>query len=139
MQLTIPLITLGLALTASANVNGMNPISIFQYGDPAACRQLFYQYGACGLSTYQPNTDPNMPLVAIPGLVFDQYGASQNNQLCGKVITMTHDGITQQALVADQNVGGDNSVDVCLNTWEAFGGHDGDGSIIRDMHWEVAL
>jgi hypothetical protein len=50
---------------------------------------------------------------------------------------MNYNGVTQKAIVADQNVGGDNSVDMCLGQWEAFGGRDGDGSILRGMTWST--
>ncbi|CAM1508924.1 Fc.00g026630.m01.CDS01 [Cosmosporella sp. VM-42] len=127
------------SLDPRATVSGNNPGSIFQFGSDSNCRALFWQYGACGLSTYFNNgqVNPNMPLVAIPGSVFNQYGASQNNKLCAKVITMTRNGVTRQAVVADQNVGGDNSIDMCLGLWQAFGGHDNDGSILQGMQWSI--
>lgn len=146
MQFSIIPIISALALGASATptpldpratVSGNNAISIFQFGSDSKCRALFWQYGACGLSTYFKNTDPNMPLVAIPGAVFSKYGAAQNNKLCGKTITITRNGVTKKAIVADQNVGGDNSVDVCLGIWQAFGGHDNDGSILKGASWSI--
>lgn len=128
-----------LELSSRATVSGTNPGSIFQFGNAAACRQLFWQYGACGLSTYfQGKVDPNVPLVAVPGSVFSKYGNAQNNKLCAKIITMKRNGVTRQAVVADQNVGGDNSIDMCLDLWQAFGGKDGDGSILKGMTWSIA-
>lgn len=150
MQFTTVLATAILAITASAaptdvesraaqaNVNGNNAGSIFMFGDDSRCRQTFWTGGACGLSTYFKNTPANMPLVAIPGAVFSKYGSAQHNKLCGKVITMTHNGKTQKAIVADQNVGGDNSIDMCLNQWKGFGGKDNDGSIIKGISWSIA-
>ncbi|KAF7563422.1 hypothetical protein G7046_g705 [Stylonectria norvegica] len=128
-----------MSLDPRATVSGNNAGSIFQFGSDANCRALFWQYGACGLSTYFNNgqVDPNLPLVAIPGAIFNQYGASQNNKLCAKTITISHNGVTRQAVVADQNVGGDNSIDMCLGMWQAFGGHDNDGSIITGMTWSI--
>lgn len=148
MQFSVVTVIAALALDASAEpipltsrdtISGSNPGSIFQFGDTNACRDLFWQDGACGLSTYFNNgqVDPNMPLVAIPGSIFSQYGNWQNNRLCAKTITMHYNGVTQKAIIADQNVGGDNSVDMCLDMWQAFGGRDGDGSILRGMTWSI--
>lgn len=79
-----------------------------------------------------------MPLVAMPSGVFDKYGAAQNNKLCGKVITMKRNGVTRKAVVADRNLSKDNSIDMCLDMWQAFGGRDGDGTLIRGFSWSVA-
>lgn len=112
--------------------------SIFQFGDAAAARSTLYTAGACGLSTYfADQVDPAMPLVAMPSGVFDQYGASQNNQLCAKVITMTNNGVTQQAVVADRNLSADNSIDMTSDLWVAFGGVDGDGTLIPGFSWTI--
>lgn len=120
--------------------SGTNMVgSIFQFGSDPRCRDLFWKHGACGLSTYHKYVDSNMPLVAVPGHIFNQWGASQNNKLCGKVITMKYKGVTQKAVVADQNVGGDFSIDMCLNMWKAFGGRDNDGSIIKPITWSIAV
>lgn len=147
MQFSLSIATLVLAITASAAPNSkrQNIIasgdnmqgSIFEFGDPAPARQAFYTAGACGLSTYFPNAvDPSMPLVAMPAAVFDQYGAAQHNQLCAKIITMSHNGVTRQAAIADRN--SFDSIDMTLDLWEAFGGHDGDGTIIQGFSWSIA-
>ncbi|KAL7818396.1 hypothetical protein V8C26DRAFT_428304 [Trichoderma gracile] len=147
MQFSLAIAASVLALTASAaptvqtrdiasgtDQNG----SIFMFGDPAGPRQLLFQSGACGLSTYFANqVDPSMPLVAMPAGVFDQFGAAQNNALCAKVITMTNNGVTRQAVVADRNLSVDNSIDMTLDLWEAFGGHDNDGTLIRGFSWSI--
>lgn len=149
MQFSLSLVTFALALTASAaptskrqsvlasgtNTNG----SIFMFGDPAPARQLLYTVGACGLSTYFPNAvSPSMPLIAMPANVFDQFGYAQHNTLCGKIITITRNGVTRQAAVADRNLSSTNSIDMTLDLWEAFGGHDGDGSIIPGFSWSIS-
>lgn len=149
MQCTLPIAALVLAFTASAaptkpvardiiasgsDTNG----SIFMFGDPAASRAIEWQYGACGLSTYfADQVDPNMPLIAMPATVFDNYGASQSNTLCAKVITMTHNGVTRQAVVSDRNLSDSHSIDMGLDLWEAFGGHDNDGTIIPGFTWSI--
>ncbi|KAK5989439.1 hypothetical protein PT974_10958 [Cladobotryum mycophilum] len=149
MQLTLPITALALAFTASAaptevearaaNVNGSGtPGSIFHFGSASDCRKIFWQYGACGLSTYFANkVDPKMPLVAMPSRIFDKYGASQHNTLCGKVITMTHNGVTRKAVVADENTSSEQSIDMCLDMWQAFGGHDNDGTLIKPFTWSI--
>jgi len=57
-----------------------------------------------------------------------QFGESQNNQLCGKTITIMGDnGQTGQAVVADTNVDDtNNSIDMCMDLWTQFG-HDAGG------------
>ncbi|KAL6901411.1 hypothetical protein GGI43DRAFT_433587 [Trichoderma evansii] len=147
MQFSLSIATFVLAITASAapsskrqnilasgdNMDG----SIFEFGDPAPARQALYTVGACGLSTYFPNAvDPSMPLIAMPAEVFDQFGAAQNNQLCAKIITMTNNGVTRQAAVADRN--SSPSIDMTLDLWEAFGGHDLDGTIIPGFSWSIS-
>ncbi|KAK1242859.1 hypothetical protein MKX08_005671 [Trichoderma sp. CBMAI-0020] len=147
MQFSLSIATVVLAMTASAapSVKRQNILasgdnmqgSIFQFGDPAPARQTLYTVGSCGLSTYFPNAvDPSIPLVAMPAVIFDQFGAAQNNQLCAKIITMTHNGVTRQAAVADRN--SFDSIDMTLDLWEAFGGHDGDGTIIQGFSWSIA-
>ncbi|KAH6605394.1 hypothetical protein Trco_007101 [Trichoderma cornu-damae] len=148
MQFSLSIATFALALTASAApaekprgilASGTNNGSIFMYGDPAPARQLFYVYGACGLSTFfASQVDPSMPLIAMPSGVFDLYGSAQHNTLCAKVITITKNGVTRQAVVADRNVSVDNSIDMTLDLWEAFGGHDGDGTLIPGLTWSIS-
>ncbi|KAL7800248.1 hypothetical protein V8C37DRAFT_364627 [Trichoderma ceciliae] len=149
MQFSLPIATVLLALTASAapsserraviaSGSGTNG-SIFMFGDPAAARQLFFTFGACGLSTFFANqVNPSMPLVAMPANIFDQFGSAQHNTLCAKVITMTHNGVTRQAVVADRNLSNDFSIDMTLDLWQAFGGHDGDGTLIRGFSWSIS-
>jgi DNA-binding XRE family transcriptional regulator len=152
MKFSLSAISLALALTASAvpieeehtersaAVSGSGPGSIFQFGSPSNCRQLFWQYGACGLSTYFASKVPSsMSLVALPSGIFDSHGPSdQGNSLCAKVITMTHNGVTRQAVVADENTSSEQSIDMCLDLWQAFGGHDGDGTLIENITWSIA-
>lgn len=111
--------------------------SIFAYGDANACHNTLRQYGACGISTYFQNVDPNSSFVALPSGIFDQFGASQHNTLCGKTITITYNGVTRTGVVADRNVSADNSIDMCLDLWTAFGGRDGDGSIFHNMSFSI--
>ena len=123
---------------ASAAVTGSNtPGSIFMFGSAANCRATFNQHGACGISTYFPHVDVKLPLVAMPSGVFDKYGAAQHNTLCGKTITMTHNGVTRKAVVADENTSAEQSIDMCLDLWTAFGGHDNDGTIIKPFSWSI--
>ncbi|KAJ6788958.1 hypothetical protein PWT90_04195 [Aphanocladium album] len=123
----------------SGGVKGSANGSIYAYGDANACHNTLRQYGACGISTYFQNVDPNASFVAMPSGIFDQYGASQHNSLCGKTITITHNGVTRTGVVADRNVSQDNSIDMCLDLWTAFGGRDGDGSIFHDMSFSIAV
>lgn len=126
--------------TARAVVSGNNQNgSIYRFGSPTECRQIFRQYGACGISTYFKNVDPNASLVAMPAEVFDRYGAAQNNKLCGKTITMTRNGVTRKAVVADRNLSNDHSIDMCLDMWQAFGGRDNDGTVIHGFKWTVNI
>lgn len=115
------------------NQNG----SIFQFGDAKKCNNTFRQSGACGISTYFKNVDPNSSFVAMPAEVFDKYGSAQHNRLCGKTITMTHNGVTRTAIVADRNLSNDHSIDMCLDLWQAFGGHDNDGTVIHNFSWKI--
>ncbi|KAL7900546.1 hypothetical protein HDV63DRAFT_285865 [Trichoderma sp. SZMC 28014] len=147
MQFSLSIATFVLAMTASAapSVKRQNIIAsgdnmqgtIFEFGDPAPARQALYQSGACGLSTYFPNAvDLSMPLIAMPAVIFDQFGAAQNDQLCAKIITMSNNGVTRQAAVADRN--SFDSIDMTLDLWEAFGGHDNDGTIIPGFSWYIS-
>ncbi|KAM0260062.1 hypothetical protein ACHAQJ_002986 [Trichoderma viride] len=125
----------------AAAVSGSGtPGSIFQFGSPSNCRELFWDFGACGLSTFFANeVSSSMSLVALPSGIFEKYGPSdQGNSLCAKVITMTHNGVTRQAVVADENTSSEQSIDMCLDLWQAFGGHDGDGTLIESFTWSIA-
>ncbi|UKZ78138.1 hypothetical protein TrVFT333_005872 [Trichoderma virens FT-333] len=152
MKFSLSIVSLALALTASAapveeehtkraakvSGSGTNG-SIFMFGSASNCRNIFWQYGACGLSTYFANKVPsNLPLVALPSGVFDRYGEAQDNSLCAKVITMTHNGVSRQAVVADENTSSEQSIDMCLDLWQAFGGHDNDGTLIKNFSWSIA-
>ncbi|KAG9243524.1 hypothetical protein BJ878DRAFT_543179 [Calycina marina] len=58
--------------------SGTNTGTIFQFGDPAATRQILWTGGSCGLSTYsETRVDPKLPLVAFPEIkiVVKEYGA----------------------------------------------------------------
>ncbi|OAA43707.1 hypothetical protein NOR_04282 [Metarhizium rileyi] len=150
MHPTSILVLLGLALPATAapvpditaraaaggtNVNG----SIYAFGSPAACRQAFYNSGACGLSARRKNVDPKISLIALPSAIFDKAASSaQAGSLCGRVITMKRNGVKRKAMVADRNQGPDNSIDMCLDLWQAFGGRDRDGTLLRGFSWEVS-
>ncbi|OAA44578.1 hypothetical protein BBO_04061 [Beauveria brongniartii RCEF 3172] len=121
-----------------AITSGTNDGSIFQFGDASSCRKLFYDSGACGLSTYFKGKVPsNMPLVAVPSRVFGKFGQAQANKLCAKTITMTYKGVTRKAIVADQNTSNEQSIDMCLDDWKAFGGKDGDGTLRRGVKWTI--
>ncbi|KAM0514510.1 hypothetical protein ACHAPE_006805 [Trichoderma viride] len=123
-------------ITKRASGSGTNG-SIYAYGSASACHNTLRVYGACGISTFFQNIDPNKSFVAMPSDVFDKYGQSQHNTLCGKTITMTHNGVTRTAIVADRNVSNDHSIDMCLDLWQAFGGHDGDGTLIKNFSWTI--
>ncbi|KAL7787050.1 hypothetical protein V8C37DRAFT_274398 [Trichoderma ceciliae] len=154
MKLSFSVISIALALTASAApveeekhteraapVSGSGtPGSIFQFGSASNCRSIFWQYGACGLSTFFADKVPaSMPLVALPSGIFDKHGPSdQGNSLCAKVINLTHNGVTRQAVVADENTSSEQSIDMCLDLWQAFGGHDNDGTLIKPFTWSIA-
>ncbi|KIL87816.1 hypothetical protein FAVG1_08695 [Fusarium avenaceum] len=113
--------------------------SIFMFGNEQNCRQIFWTGGACGLSTYfADQVDPNLPLIAMPSGIFDRYGQAQHNKLCGKVITMTRNGVTKQAVVADENTSSEQTIDMCLDIWQAFGGVDNDGTLRTGITWSIA-
>jgi hypothetical protein len=122
-----------------STLSGTNAGSIFMFGDPAPARELFYTVGSCGLSTYFVGVVPDsMPLVAMPGNIMSQYGASQHNTLCGQIITMTNPaGVTRQAAIADTNVSDTNSIDMTSDLWTAFGQPANDGSIIPSLNWVI--
>ncbi|EHK51004.1 uncharacterized protein TrAtP1_009952 [Trichoderma atroviride] len=152
MKFSISAISLALAVTASAvpieeeqhaersTITGSGPGSIFQFGSASNCRTIFWNSGACGLSTFFPNqVSASMPLVALPSRIFEAHGSSdQDNPLCAKVITMTHNGVTRQAVISDENTSDEQSIDMCLDLWQAFGGHDGDGTLIENISWSIA-
>ncbi|KAJ2975887.1 hypothetical protein NQ176_g5261 [Zarea fungicola] len=121
------------ALASSNSQNG----SIYRFGDAKECSKILRDYGACGISTYFKNVNQGASFVAMPSGVFDKYGASQNNKLCGKTITMTYKGVTRKAIVADRNVSKDNSIDMCLDIWQAFGGRDNDGTLRKEIKWTI--
>ncbi len=123
-----------------ATITGTNSGSLYSYDAAATARQVFYQYGACGLSTYFVGVVPDsMPLVAMPSTVFDNYGASQHNTLCGKIITMTDpkNGVSKQAAIADRNVSPTSSIDMTEDLWVAFGQPSNDASIIPTLNWSI--
>lgn len=116
--------------------------SIYSFADDASCNEIFYTAGSCGLSTYFPDVIPSsstIPLVAMASAVMSQFGASQNNELCGKTIEITGaNGVVQQAAIAD--TAGADIIDMCLNLWEDFGGVDGDGTIMtgaNGLEWHL--
>ncbi|KAI5458848.1 hypothetical protein BGZ63DRAFT_392159, partial [Mariannaea sp. PMI_226] len=103
-------------------------------------RKIFLDSGSCGLSTYQVGNIPDyMPLVAMPISVMRAFGDSQDNLLCGSVVTMTNPkGVTQQAIVADTNMSEtDNSVDMTMDLWVGFGQPSTDASVIRTLTWSL--
>lgn len=125
---------------AKRDLSGSNPGSLYSFNAAPTARQTFYQYGSCGLSTYFVGKVPaNMPLVAMPSSIMGSYGFAQHNTLCGKIITMTNpkNGVTQQAAIADTNVGGDNSIDMTIDVWAKFGQSTADASIIRTLNWKL--
>lgn len=113
--------------------------SIFAFGDDAACNQVLYTAGYCGLSTYYTSQFPSsdgFEFVALSATDMDQFGTSTNNELCGKTIDITGpNGVTKQAIIADRATG--DIVDMCLTNWEAFGGVDNDGTNIQ-VQWKVS-
>ncbi|KAJ2983471.1 hypothetical protein NQ176_g658 [Zarea fungicola] len=115
------------------NANG----SIYRFGDANECHRILRDYGACGISTYFQNVDPNASFVAMPAGFFDQYGAAQHNSLCGKTITISKNGVSRTGVVADRNLSSDNSIDMCLDLWTAFGGQDNDGTVIHGMSFDI--
>lgn len=137
--LSLALSVLAAPVQNRQTLSGTNAGSIFQFGDPAAARQLFYTVGSCGLSTYFVGVVPaSMPLVAMPGVIMQNYGASQHNTLCGKIITMTSPkGVTRQAAIADTNISDTNSIDMTSDLWVAFGQPANDGSIIPALNWSI--
>lgn len=124
---------------AKRSVAGTNAGSLYSYDPAPTSRAVFYQYGSCGLSTYFAGVVPDtMPLVAMPSTVMANYGASQDNTLCGKIITMTDsNGVTKEAAVADTNVSDTDSIDMTEDVWVAFGQSASDASIIKALDWSV--
>ncbi|EED20784.1 hypothetical protein TSTA_039780 [Talaromyces stipitatus ATCC 10500] len=97
--------------------------SIYSFADDASCNEIFYTAGS----------------FAMASAVMSQFGASQNNELCGKTIEITGaNGVVQQAAIAD--TAGADIIDMCLNLWEDFGGQDGDGTIMtgaNGIQWRL--
>ncbi|KAJ3497885.1 hypothetical protein NLG97_g1553 [Lecanicillium saksenae] len=138
----------GLALAATAAAapsteiekragGGNQNISIYRYGDAKQCHHILRDAGACGISTYFKNVNQEASFVAMPATIFDKYGSAQHNKLCGKTVTIKHNGVTKTAIVADRNLSNDHSIDTCLDIWKAFGGKDNDGTLIRGATWSV--
>jgi hypothetical protein len=119
-------------------VHGIANGSIYRYGDATECHHILRNYGAYGISTYFKDVDPKASFVAMPSHIFNQYGSARHNTLCGKKITITYNGVTRTGVVADRNLSPDNSIEMCLNLWTAFGGKDGDGSIFRKLSFDIA-
>jgi hypothetical protein len=113
--------------------------SIYSFSDDASCNQVFYQSGSCGLSTYFTSQFPSsdgQEFIALSASIMDQFGASQNDELCGVTIDITGpNGVTKQAVIADR--AGADIIDMCANNWEAFGSTNGDGTNIQ-VQWKVS-
>lgn len=59
-------------------------ISVYTYDSSESCNKIFNEFGACGLSVYYPFImKNNLPRLALPKNIFDKYGKSQHNKLCG--------------------------------------------------------
>ncbi|KAI5465258.1 hypothetical protein BGZ63DRAFT_399741 [Mariannaea sp. PMI_226] len=145
---TLVAMALGLASIAEAapvnkltTLTGTNAGSLYSFDPAPTARQIFYQYGSCGLSTFFVGVVPDsMPLVAMTSTVMQNYGSAQHNTLCGKIITMTNSkGVTQQAAIADTNVSGDNSIDMTIDLWTKFGQPANDASIIKSLSWSINM
>ncbi|KAJ6790246.1 hypothetical protein PWT90_07260 [Aphanocladium album] len=121
---------------AQVSRNNQN-ISIFAFGSATNCHHVLRDSGACGISTFFRNVNQGASFVAMPADVFDQFGSAQHNRLCGRTIRITRGGVTRTAIVADRNLSNDHSIDTCLDIWQAFGGRDGDGSLIRGASWTI--
>lgn len=62
-----------------------------------------------------------MSLVALPSHIFDAHGSTdQDNPLCAKIITLKHNGVTRQAVISDENTSSEQSIDMCLDLWQAL-------------------
>jgi hypothetical protein len=113
--------------------------SIYSFDTDAACNEIFYTAGSCGLSTYFTSTVPSATtynLVAMASAVMEQFGSAQNNELCGLTIDITGpNGVTEQAVIAD--TAGADIIDMCLGLWEDFGGVDGDGTQMTGTEWKL--
>lgn len=116
--------------------------SIYSFADGASYNEIFYTAGNCGLSTYFSSNIPSsstIPLVAMASAVMSQFGYSQNNELCGRTIEITGaNHVVQQAAIAD--TAGTDIINMCIDLWEAFGGQDGDGTIMsgfRGLRWRL--
>ncbi|KID61701.1 hypothetical protein MAN_08940, partial [Metarhizium hybridum] len=108
--------------------------TIFQY-DLNQCLEAFETQGACELKTNYPNSNPNkLSLVALPSGEFDKWG---KDKVCGKVITMKYNGITQKAVVADRNAGATPSIDMCTDVWKNFGVEVAVGRLDGGIDWSI--
>lgn len=59
-------------------------ISVYSYTRASECSDTYNTVGACGLSTYfKDKMNSTLPRLAVPMAVFDQFGSSQHNTLCG--------------------------------------------------------
>ena len=64
------------------------------------------------------------------------YGSAQFNTLCGRQVRLTAKGVSVLVAIADTNPSAP-SIDVTLDVWEEFGGHDGDGTMIQGISWAI--
>lgn len=132
-------------LITRAPVTGTNLGSLYSLDPETTSRPIFWEKGSCGLSTYFPNVDPSITLVAMPNTVMESYGASQNNALCGKKVTMKEisTGKTVEAVVADTNFSGTNnapSIDMLLSAWQAFGRNPQDADTKGfQLEWTIEM
>ncbi|KAK9897684.1 hypothetical protein P389DRAFT_60485 [Cystobasidium minutum MCA 4210] len=102
-------------------------ISVYTYAPASECARIYDTAGACGLSTYFPDVlSSTLPRLAVPMGIFDQYGSSQYNTLCGKTVTIKGlNGYVGKAIIADRNEG--TSFDLCMDLWTSFGYTSGGG------------
>lgn len=114
--------------------------SLYSYDSNAACDQIFYQSGACGLSEYFASVVPSATsgnLVAISASVFDQFGEDQHNTLCGKTIEITGtNGVTQTAIIADRATA--DIIDMCETLWVGFGNAAESGTQVPGYTWKLS-
>ncbi|KAH0592446.1 hypothetical protein MHUMG1_09832 [Metarhizium humberi] len=119
------------SLAAGTNMGG----TIYKY-ELDQCLKDFETQGACELKANYPNSNPNkLSLVALPSVEFDKAG---KDKVCGKVISMTYNGKTQQALVADRNAGAKPSIDMCTDVWKEFGLEVAVGRLEGGIDWSIA-
>lgn len=75
------------------NRNNLKPceISVYTYDLPSSCNKIYNEFGACGLSTYYPEImSSSLPRLAVPMDIFDKYGKSQYNTLCGSEYNLSY-------------------------------------------------